>query len=243
MNSYASLSDIKTYFSFEGDEAPELNETLRNYLVRASRAIDRYTRKRFYPQKRTLYFDHPQDSRTLHLRTFFLELLGLSGQNGDQGIDLGVVFTRCGQDWNITPHNVIELDDTSGSLLNWSGTPRKSVKAVVLEGFREDYDQPNTAWVDSGTSLLQDTAASDTQLITGSSAAMATDGKMPRFKSEQIWRLGSGASAEMCYVTHTGFGASPANTTVVLRGINGTTAASHASGTKVYLWNLSLKYG
>jgi len=236
MNSYASLSELKNYFSFNDSTAlsESDNEILRDYLIQASRGIDRYTRKKFFPQKRTLYFDHPDDGRTVQFPNFFLELLGLSGQSGDQGISPDVLLLRCGDNWNLTPYNIVEITDNSGSLLNWSGTPRRSVVAQVIEGFRSNYEDTNEAWVNTSTCLLDDLAASNTVLFTDTSATRNELGFVA-FKSEQILRIGSGSSQEFVYILDTNYGGS-ANMTRVIRGINGTTAASHTSLTPIWSW-------
>jgi len=237
MNSYASLSELKNYFDFNDNQSSGLNVILRDYLIQASRGVDRYTRKKFYPQKRTMYFDHPGDGRTIEFPNFFLELIGLSGQAGDQGIDDSILLFRCGNNWNLTPYNTVEISDDSGSLLNWSGTPRRSVKATIIEGYRSSYEDQNEAWVFSGTSLLDDLAASNTTVYAGASNGYNDLGFSPRFKSEQIWRVGSGSSQEFMYVLDTGYGASENdNNTHVIRGINGTTATSHPSGLAIYVW-------
>jgi hypothetical protein len=236
MNSYASLSELKSYFDFNDNTSSGLNVILRDYLIQASRGVDRFTRKKFFPTRRTLYFDHPPDGRTVEYPNMFLELIGLSGQAGDQPISLDAVMLRCGDNWNLTPYNTAEIRDNSGSLLNWSGTPRRSVVTDIIEGYRSDYEYTNEAWINSGTCLLDDMAASNTTLYTGSSAGYNDIGFSPRFKSEQIWRLGSGSDTEFVYVLDTGYGASPENFTHVIRGMNGTTARDHASGTLVQIW-------
>jgi hypothetical protein len=242
MNSYAGLSELKTYWDFTAGQADDLNDTLRDYLIRASRGIDRYTRKKFYPYKRTLWFDVPDDERTINVRDFFLEVLGLSSNAGTAGngaiqvIPEDVQLLRCGENWNLTPYNTIEIEETSGSLLNWSGSRKRAVKVELLMGFRSDYQLDDEPWLDSGTCLLADLSSSTSVIVAGASNGANELGISPRFASEQIWRLGSGASQELVYVLNTGVGASPAQQTGVLRGVNGTTATSHASGTPIELW-------
>lgn len=242
MNSYAGLSELRSYWDFSNDQAEDLNETLRDYLVRASRGIDRYTRKKFYPYRRTLWFDVPDDERTINVREFFLEVLGLSSNAGIAGngaiqvIPDEVQLLRCGDSWNITPYNIIEIEETSGSLLNWSGSRRRAVKVDLLMGFRSDYQIDDEPWLDSGTCLVADLTSATSIIQTGASNGPDELGMSPRFKTEQIWRLGSGASQELVYVLDTGWGSSPLTQTRVLRGVNGTTPISHSSGTLIEVW-------
>lgn len=235
MNSYASLSELRAYFDF-GDNGNDINTTLRGYLIQASRAVDRYTRKEFFPKRRTLYFDSPPDGRTVKFPHFFVELIGLSGNAGASGIGNDVLLKRCGDDWNLTPYNIVEIDDSSGSILNWSGTPRRSVVADVIETYRTDYEVANEAWVDSGASLLDDLSASNNMIYSSASNAYNALGFNPRFKSEQIWKIGSGSAQEFMYVLNTGASGGSPNYTHVIRGINGTTALDHASGQAIYVW-------
>jgi hypothetical protein len=53
LNIYAGLSEVRDYWDFDANEgASNLNDILRTYLHRASRAIDRYTRKEFFHERR-----------------------------------------------------------------------------------------------------------------------------------------------------------------------------------------------
>lgn len=235
LNLYAGLSELRSYFTFTDTEAIAANDDLRGYLEASSRAIDRYTRKKFYPHKRSLFFDYPADGRTLK-PGFFLEVLSLTANNGEQDIPREIVLGRCGCEWNITPYNTMELSESSGSFFRWSGTKRRSIEGSFLLGFRSDYTLDSEAWIDTGAVLTASLASSGSIVTSDPWDGTNEFGFSPRFSQSQIWRLGSGASQELIVVTDTAFGGSGASTAVV-RGVNGTTAASHASGTIIYQWN------
>lgn len=235
-NLYAGLSDLRAYFSYTSTEATADNETLREYLTQASRDIDRYTRKKFYPHVRDLTFDHPADSRTVCTGMFFLEVLSLSANSGSQVIPDSIIRTKCGDNWNLSPYDRFFLADDSGSLFQWSGTTDQSVQGKFLLGFRSDYQLDAEAWVDSGASLTDDLAAAASVMVSGASNGPNEFGISPRIRADQIIKLGAGASQEILFVQDTGWGGTAASTRVV-RGRNGTTAASHASGTQIFVWN------
>lgn len=235
INTYASLSELRQYWSFEGTEASDLNPKMRDYLSRSSRAIDRYTRQRFFPLKKTKWFDYPE-SDYIRFGEFFLELLGLSGQSGDDGMPVDIFWKRCGANWNITPYDTIEVNDTTGSSISYSGTKRRAVKTIALYGYREDYDDPQTAWIATGASIVGTLTSAASAIPTSASTVTNELGYSPGVQADQLWRLGSGASQEFIWVTDTGLGGS-SGSQVAIRGINGTTAASHADGTGIFAFD------
>lgn len=237
MNEYAGLSDIRKYFDFaDANDGSAANVKLKEYLLQASREIDRYTHRRFYPYHKFLWFDSPDDRRTLQFQDDVLELNGLSDNGGASAVSLGVVFLRSGDSFNLTPYDNIELDDSTGSTLDYSGTPQKAVKADVIIGFRELFDEDNYGWIDSGASLTDDLASGTTLASTTGSGGTNSLGESPRFATMQLWRLGSGASQEMAYVLDTTLGDMGSGITQIIRGVNGTTATCHANGAPIYTW-------
>lgn len=235
INLYASLSELRSYFTYTDTEAQASNDDLRFYLYTASRAIDKYTRVKFYPHVRVKYFDYPEDGKTVKVGQH-LEVLSLYGDNGDQEIPNSIILSRCGCEWNLTPYDTLELRDSAGSSFQWSGDKRRSITATLLTGYRSEYDLPDEPWIDTSAVLTASLASSVDVVQSSASGGMNKFGFAPRFGESQIWRLGSGASQELVLVGTTGYQGEAASTLVV-RGINGTTAASHASGTPVYAWN------
>ena len=233
MNEYASLSDLRTFMSLASAEVSDDAE-LRNILVRASRSIDRYTRRHFYPRRysgaNTLKYDLPEDRQMLNVGNIdLLEVKGLSDLNGASEIDSGAYWLKSGDNWNISPYDRIVINDSSGSLFNFSGTDQRAVHLDAVAGYREDYGY---AWVDSGDTLTDALGAAITIASISASGGANIDGEAPRFKENQILRIGTGASEEYMYIQDT-VNASRLN---VIRGVNGTSGVAHAASTAIYTW-------
>jgi hypothetical protein len=147
-----------------------------------------------------------------------------------------IFLKRCGAEWNLSPYDTIEIEETTGSTISYAGTTRRSVKAEAVFGFRSDYEDTDEVWIPTGASLTEQLEASSLVIHSGASDGQNELGYAPRFQSDQLWRLGSGASQEFVWVQDTGYGGT-AGSTKVIRGVNGTTAVDHASGTEIHVWN------
>lgn len=233
MNEYGTLSQLRTFLSLASQDTTDDTE-LKNFLIRASRRIDRYCKRHFYPERKggtnTLKFDLPPNAQLLHFRDIdLLAVKGLSDLNGASEIDSGAYWAKCGDRWNITPYDRIIIKSDSGSTFSYSGTPERAIHVDAVVGYHEDY---GNAWLDSGGSLTASLASQLTLASTTASHAANVWGLTPRFSQGQIWRLTSGSNEEFCYVQGTRDGGS----IQLIRGINGTSAADHAAGTKIYTW-------
>ena len=232
MNEYGTLSQLRTFLSLASAETSDDTE-LEQFLVRASRAIDRYCRRHFYPKRlggtNALKYDLP---RGLTLRVDekdILDVHGLSHYNGASSIDESVYWLRAGDNWNMTPYDRIELDDSSGSTFNFSGTDKRAIHVDAVTGYNENYGE---AWVNSGGSLTDALGSTVTLASVSASGGMNSLGISPRFSAKQIWRLGTGASEEYVYVRDTTDG----NAVRLIRGINGSSAVNHAASTTIHVW-------
>lgn len=231
---YTTLSKLRTFLSLGSAAVADDNE-LRNFILYSSRAIDGFTRRQFFPQRKgdgdLLVFDLPEDRSTLIVDDFdVLEVKGLSDLNGASEIDTSVYWLKTGDRWNLTPYERIVLDDSSGSQFNFSGTPQRAVRLDGIVGYHSRYN--NTAWIDSGASLTSDLANTVTTASVSASGAFNTIGESPRFSEGQIWKIGSGSNEELAYVKDT------INTSSVrlIRGVNGSSAWSHAATTRIFTW-------
>lgn len=228
-NIYSPLIEVRSYLSLASANTTDDDQLLK-YLSRASRSIDKYTHRRFYPEQRpTQFFDLPK-ADVLRTRGELLEVIGLSALNGASEVDSSVYWLSCGGDWNMTPYDRIVIDDSSGSLFNYSGTPKRAIHLDAIWGYHEHYNQTNEGWVDSGLTL----SASMSTGVTVASLSNASDitnaiGEQPAITTEQLWRVGN----ELMHVTGSSGNASQIS---ILRGVNGTTTASHASGVAVQTW-------
>ena len=233
MNEYASLSELRTFMSLASAEVADDAE-LRNILTRSSRSIDRYCRRHFYPRRyggtNTLKYDLPENRQILNVGNIdLLEVKGLSDLNGASEIDSSVYWLKSGDNWNISPYDRAVIDDSSGSLFNFSGTDQRAVHLDAVAGYHEDYWY---AWLDSGDTLTDALAACLTIASVAASGVANVDGIAPRFKENQILRITTGASEEFLYIQDT-VNASRLN---VIRGINGTSDVAHAASTSIFTW-------
>lgn len=236
MNTYGTLSQLRTFLSLASADTSDDDE-LRQFLIRASRRIDHYTKRHFYPIRRggtnTLKFDLPETQTLRFTDTDVLDVHGLSHINGASEIDESVYWLRCGDRWNITPYDRVELNDSSGSIFNFSGTPQRAVHVDTVTGYNEDY---GNAWVNSGASLTDALGAGVTLASTNASNAFNSLGISPRFSEGQIWRLGSGASEEFVYVKDTISEVGGKSIIRLIRGVNGTSATAHAASATIQVW-------
>jgi hypothetical protein len=231
---YTTLSKVRNFLSL-GSAATADDNDLRGFIQYSSRAIDSFTYRQFFPQRKGdgdyLRFDLPNDRNTLVVDEFdLLEVKGLSDINGASEIDSSVYWLKTGDRWNLTPYERIVIDDSSGSLFNFSGTPQRAIRLDGVVGYHSRYN--NSAWIDSGASLTSDLAATVTIASVSASGAFNTIGESPRFSAGQIWKIGSGSNEEFAYAQDTTDG----NAVRLIRGINGTSAYSHAATTRVFTW-------
>lgn len=228
MNEYATLNQLRQYLNL-GETNTEDDTRLLQFVRRASRAIDTYTRRKFYPERKTLTFDYVYSDEVRFNRDV-LELKGLSDLNGASGVGSDVLFLSCGYNYNYTPYDRVRIKEDSGSLFNFQGTTQKAIHADVILGFHEDYDN---AWVNSNGLLTASLASSLTTASVSASSGENEWGISPRYEPQTLARIGTGASEEFVYIS------SFTNGSLVnlIRGVNGTTAKDHASDTPVYVWD------
>ena len=227
MNEYATLREMRSYLNL-GDTNTEDDERILQFVRRASRAIDAYTRRKFYPQRKLLDFDY-EYSDEVRFNRDVLELKGLSDLNGASGMGLDVLYLSCGYDYNYSPYDRVRIKDDSGSLFNFQGTTQKAISADVILGYHEDYEN---AWMNSDGFLTASLASSLTTASMSASSGENAWGITPRYDAENILRIGTGASEEYIYIK------SFTNSSLakIVRGVNGTTAKDHASDTPVEVW-------
>lgn len=223
---YATLDQAKSYMSFASQNVGD-DEKIWGFLNRASRSVDRYCRRKFFPQRETRYYDY-KNGDVLKLDSELLQLDTLTTQNGGETINLSATILQTGENYNYGPWDTIVLRSDSGSQFNYSGTDQKANAVTGFWNFHEDY---SNAWVNTGTSLAGSYAASGTSLSlagAGSAGVGASDVNYdaPRISpGDLLWVEG-----EMFNVVA---GSGP-NQSIVLPFQNGTSANNHASGTAIY---------
>jgi hypothetical protein len=219
---YANLDDIRQYSSLASYNVDD-DQKLLGFLKTASRSIDKYTRRHFYPLRDTKKYDyiHSQEIRFKH---DLLELDTLYTNNGASTLASGVLLLKTGNDYNFPPYNKVVIRSDSGSTLNYTGTDQQSQHVVGFWGYHEDY---SNAWVDTGTSLGASyvSGASQITVLGGSTGFSDINWESPRFSIGDTLKIGD----EMFYVA-----GGVSNVVNVIPHFNGTSANHHASLVPVY---------
>ena len=231
MNTYTSLHRVKEYLNLNTTSASANatdDPTLLNFINRASRSIDKYTRRRFYPRLETRFYDYIQ-SQKIFLDDDLLSLSTLKTQNGACTVASGVLFLQTGQNWNRPPYNKIVIKTDSGSTFNYSGTTQRSNEVTGHWGYHEDY---NNAWVDTGASLATAyTASAGSMNLAGAGSygvgASDTLGEYPRISVGDLIKIGDQ------FLQVIGGGTSGNGQVNVVPYANGTAGASAAAGASI----------
>jgi hypothetical protein len=226
MNEYVNLEQVRKSLDLASENVAD-DTHLRGLIFQASRAIDNFTRRRFYPTSETRFYDH-KDSKLVRLDEDLLSLTELKTQNGACTIASGAMFVKAGDNYNVQPYDRIELDQSTGSVLRWSGTLQKANEVTGVWGYHEDWDN---AWIDLTTSMAS-AMGTGSQLLylagAGSVGAGASDANYvaPRLGIGDLVKVEDGDGS---YEWMNVMAACTTNAAVVKRGMNGTSATSHSS--------------
>ena len=225
MNEYVTAFQLKDYCGIKDDEGSvrepvDKDERLiRRFCEQASRAIDTWTRRTFYPRLETRYYDHNESLR-LWLDDDLLAVTALATQNGGD--------TIAPADYILVPYNAypkyrIDIDTSSGEVFSISDTAQRSERVTGTWGYHSDW---TNAWVDSGDTLaVAVTSTTATSLTVASTVGQDVWGRAPRFQIGHLLKI----EDEYLYVYDI-----PAPTTLyVRRGVNGTEAATHLISTSI----------
>src|SRR3990172_2863284 len=155
MNLCTSLDSARKYVA-AASQNTEDDELLHSLIFNASRSIDHFTRRKFYPRLETRFYSY-SEAHQLKVDDDLLAVHTLKTQNGACTVASGVMWPAAGDSWNHTPYDRIVLNNTSGSILYYSGTPQRSQELTALWGYHEHYAN---ACIATGTSLAASYAAS-----------------------------------------------------------------------------------
>jgi len=216
MNEYTTLADLKTYLSITDANSDDM---LRGFVTDASRLFDAETHRHFYPLTEVRYFDHPDNPTRLDVDDDLLDIATFTTQNGDTAVAVTDYFLMCGDGYNVRPYNRLVMDtDGDVPILLFSGTPQQANAITGIWGFHEDWGNA----FDTVDTLAADMTASATSMTVNDADGADLDGITPRFKIQQTIQIGS----EHLYATAVNV---TTNVLTVRRGVNGTTAAVHAT--------------
>ena len=230
-NLYSNLHTVRSYLNLNNTETSGNavdDPTLVNFINRASRAVDAYTRRKFYPRYETRFYDLI-DTKSIRLDDDLLALSALRTQNGACLVASEVIFLATGDNWNRGPWDKIVLTSDSGSALQYSGTPQKANEVMGWWGYNEDY---SNAWVDIGTSLLTDYTASAGSINLGGAGSFGTNasdvlGNHPRVAVGDLLRIGEQ------YFNVLASGSQGNQIALVAPYANGTSGTSAGSGASI----------
>ncbi len=219
-NGYCDLASFKVLITPPGQALTTDtvdDAVIEDMIERASRRCETLMGGRlFYPRIETLYFDVPQD-RELLLEDDLLEVITLT--NGD-----GVTISNTEYKFlpaNKYPKYALYLTNISSTYFK-TATGGRSEQAISLNaywGYREQY--ATQGWKAAGTlgAAIADTTTLTFTMTTGHSLA-AGGGQIVKIDNE-LFNSASSAATQLV---------------VILRGDNGSTAATHLNGAAVYVW-------
>lgn len=227
MYTLATLHQLRQRLGLgEGDTGDD--PRLLAALQAASAQIEQAAGRRFSPRLATLEQSvHPRHSDELLLSDDLLQLESIINGDGSSIDPLDVITLP---EWTMDgPISVLRL--TGGQIFTWQTSPLRAVQVTGLWGW---HDRWSRAWRDSADTV-QDTLSSAALTLTVSDAD-GTDSHAvsPRFQVGQLLRI----EEEYLRV----LAVNPAtNVLTVLRGINGTSAAAHAPGTRIDIYQPALE--
>jgi hypothetical protein len=216
INTYATLAEYKAFVTARGQSSTTdaTDDTvIDNLLEQASRYIDSKTARWFYPRIEQRYYSIP-DTNKLGLDADLLAVITFL--NGD---DTSIASTE----YNLLPRNyspkyAIELTDVTSVV--WEDDSNQSVEFVLdltgIFGFHDRYDD---AWTTAGTlgAAMSDTTTASLTMTGGHSVAVG-----------EILKVDNELFIPSAVVTNA--------ITLVARGDNGSTAATHSNGATVSTW-------
>lgn len=243
MTVYVTLYDQKRY---RARDMPDVDDDLlRNFIIVASRTIDKLCKRRFYPFIETRYYDHPYNiARTsiaadygydlrsnvfgtgyLKVDEDLLEVIGLKTNNGDTTIGSSDYYLMCGNSYNKSPKDRIVLNyESSNAYFDFSSSPQRANHVTAIWGFHDDYAN---AWADSMATLVEDITASQTVFSVSSVTGVDELGLQPQLKEMQTIKIGV-EFMDIMDINN--------RKLTVKRGHNGTTKATHVTGDSIYTY-------
>ena len=226
INTYVTLDTLRDYLSL-GSQNTTDDDKLVGFTRDTSRAIDKFCRRHFYPNRKVNYYNDP-DGDTLRLEYDLISVVGLSHMNGASEIDSSVYWLQRGDDPNLKPYDRIVINSAiSGSTFNFSTTPERSVHLEAFWGYNE-----NGGWLFSGTCVTADVSSSVRTIQVGGSIGQDANNESPRFQPGHTLLIDN----ELMMIDGSN-GISQIN---VRRNINaqGVAPASHASNVPIYKWDV-----
>lgn len=224
MELLATLDEVKRALSITGTT---YDAALVGALAQVSRLVSAAAGRRLLPLAATRYFDGSGKS-TLWLPEPWLAIttVSLSSDGGTTYTALGATdwWGSDGLQWDLPPYQLLALNPNGSYSSFYAG--QRTVKVVGVLGWHTDYGQ---AWEASGDSVQDATGLSASATTVTVTDADGVDARYvtPRFSVGDLLRIES----EYLVVTYVN---ATTNVLTVLRGVLGSTAATHAKSTAVF---------
>ena len=226
-NLYATLGEIKAAVPNLQSEV-NLDDVFLRSLEIASRFVERYCRRIFFPVIATKYFDNSGKNEQWVPDLISLTSLAYSDDDGQTYTALAsddYILTVAG-DYNSDKSYTKIILDVNGDISIFS-VGQRSVRAVGVWGYSDDR---NKVFEDSQDTVENNPLSSSGTSITVNDAdGLNLLGVEPRFEIGQLLRIES----EYLEVTDIDY---DANTLTVVRARNGSTAASHVQNTLIEIF-------
>ncbi|HML22093.1 MAG TPA: hypothetical protein PKD09_10605 [Aggregatilinea sp.] len=232
MSCYASLAQARAEIRVEADDTSG-DGYMRRALEHVSARIDQIVGFSFEPQLETRTYDalgpHIEDLRNLmHLDGPLLALTSLT-VDGEVIPDGEVMRLPLRPEYGPSPYGSLGYTQASGRSFARAvtGDWRGAIQVDGLWGYR--HPRYTDAWEDSLDALADDLTASDRSLSVDDADGETLDGETGRFSPGQLLRLDDELLRVLAVDSET-------DTVRVRRGVNGTEAAAHTSGTAIDVW-------
>ncbi|MFA5150254.1 MAG: hypothetical protein WC433_05035 [Candidatus Omnitrophota bacterium] len=221
INSYATLLELKNYLTPRGLSSSNIttdtnDDSIMSVMLEGiSRWIDDQTHRTFYPRIETRLFDYPDDE-ILFLDDDLLSLTTLT--NGDSTVITSVQYVLYPK--NAYPKQWVKILPSTS--LTWQptddGDAESAISVLGWWGFHNNYTQ--RAWSIAGTlgAAMTDTTTTSLTMTAGHTVV-----------KDEVYKIDN----EVINVSNV----STNTVTLVARGDNGSTAATHLNGAAVYKWN------
>lgn len=232
---YSTVRDVRDEVGVQSAANTTDDAKMYEAIQQASARLDAETgHVGFWPQIATRYMDatgnHVNDNgRVLHLPHGWalLSITSLSDGGGTARVE--------GTDYNADPRGrtpVLKLRTLSTSALLWNYYSSDAQDAISITGNWGWHSDYTNAWVSTGDTVRNDPLSDSATSLTVSDASAADAyGRRPRFSPGQLLKVESEYLAVRAVDTNT-------NTVTVLRGVQGSTAASHAQDTAISVYEV-----
>lgn len=244
---YATAWEVVRFLGDQDDQTYQVtDQRFLEFTIQMSRKFDTLAKRQFVPERITYTYDHPDPEaitswassgfvthpNVLKLDHDLLSLITLTTNNGATPITADNIILRTGDSLNYLPKDIVELNiDGDQTVFLYSGTPQQANTLDGIWGYNERYNQ---AWQTLDT--VQDSSginATVTTITVADADAFDEMGINPRFQEQQLLRLGITDTSELVYVINVNHSA---NTLQVVRGVNGSTAATAAEDSIIQVY-------